>query len=159
MQLIGKFNIGCRFLLCVIDIYSKYVWVVPLKDKGETIVNAFKKKSDDSKRRPNKIWVDKCSECYNNSFKKWLKDNDVEMYSTHNEKKLFLKDLLIRALKNKIYKYRRSISKNIYIDILDYIVNEYNNTYHRTIKMKPADVKSGNYVKYNVNSNVKDPRF
>ena len=73
--------------------------------------------------------------------------------------KLFLKDLLIRALKNKIYKYRRSISKNIYIDILDYIVNEYNNTYHRTIKMKPADVKSGNYVKYNVNSNVKDPRF
>ena len=81
------------------------------------------------------------------------------MYSTHNEKKLFLKDLLIRALKNKIYKYRRSISKNIYIDILGYIVNEYNNTYHRTIKMKPADVKSGNYVKYNVNSNVKDPRF
>ena len=72
---------------------------------------------------------------------------------------MFLKDLLIRALKNKIYKYRRSISKNIYIDILDYIVNEYNNTYHRTIKMKPADVKSGNYVKYNVNSNVKDPRF
>ena len=84
MQLISKFNKGFRFLLCVIDIFSKYAWVVPLKDKkGVSIVDAFQKILDDSNRKPNKIWVDKGSEFYNNSFKKWLKDNDIEMYSIH----------------------------------------------------------------------------
>ena len=69
MQLINKFNKGFRFLLCVIDIFSKYAWVVPLKDKkGISIVNAFQKILDDSNRKPNKIWVDKGSEFYNNSF-------------------------------------------------------------------------------------------
>ena len=71
MQLISKFNKGFRFLLCVIDIFSKYAWVVPLKDKkGVSIVNAFQKILDDSNRKPNKILVDKGSEFYNNSFKK-----------------------------------------------------------------------------------------
>ena len=86
MQLITKFNKEFRFLLCVIDIFSKYAWVVPLKDKkGISIVNAFQKILKESDRKPNKIWVDKGSEFYNNSFKKWLKDNDIEMYSIHNE--------------------------------------------------------------------------
>ena len=85
MQLISKFNKGTRFLLCFIDIFSKYARVVPLKDeKGITIVNAFQKILDDSTRKPNKIWVDKGSEFYNSFFKKWLKDNDIKMYSTHN---------------------------------------------------------------------------
>ena len=88
MQLISKFNKGFRFLLCVIDIFSKYAWFVSLKDKkGVTIVDAFQKILDDSGRKPNKIWVDKGSEFYNNSFKKWLKDDDIEMYSMHNEGK------------------------------------------------------------------------
>ena len=70
MEVIKKFNKGIRFLLCVIDIYNKYAWVVPLKDqKGVTIVNTFEKKLDDSKRKPNKIWVDKESEFYNRSMK------------------------------------------------------------------------------------------
>ena len=70
MQLISKLNKGFRFSLCVIDIFSKYAWVVPLKDKkGVSIVNAFQKKLNYSARKPNKIWVDKESECYNNSFK------------------------------------------------------------------------------------------
>ena len=69
MQLINKFNKGFRFLLCVIDIFSKYAWVVPLKDKkGVSIVDAFQKKLDDSNRKPNKIWVDKGSEFYNSYF-------------------------------------------------------------------------------------------
>ena len=79
MQLLSKFNKGFRFLLCVIDVFSKYAWVIPLKDKnGISIVNAFQKLLDDSKRskaedkgrKPNKIWVDKETELYNNSFKK-----------------------------------------------------------------------------------------
>ena len=86
MQLISKFNKGFRFLLCVIDVFRKYAWVVPLKGKkGASIVNAFQKILKKSDRKPNKIWVDKGSEFYNSSFKKWLKDNDIEMYSIHNE--------------------------------------------------------------------------
>ena len=80
MQLISKFNKGYRFLLCVIDIFSKYAWVVPLKDKkGITITNAFQKILKESNKKPNKIWVDKGSKFYNSSFKKWLKDDDIEM--------------------------------------------------------------------------------
>ena len=96
MQLMSKFNKGFRFLLCVIDIFSKYAWIVPLKDKkGVSIVNAFQKVLDKSGCKPNKICVDKGSKFYNNSLKKWLKDNDIEMYSTHNKGKLLLlKDLL-----------------------------------------------------------------
>ena len=88
MQFISKFNKAFRFLLCVIDIFSKYAWLVPLKDKkGVGIVDAFQKILDDSNRKQNNIWVHKGSEFYNNSFKKWLKDNDIEMYSIHNELK------------------------------------------------------------------------
>ena len=125
MQLISKFNKGFRFLLCVIDIFSKYAWVAPLKDKkGISIVNAFQKILEESKRKPNKLWVDKGDEFYNNCFKKWLKDNDIEIYSIHNEGKSVAAERFIRTLKNKIYKYMTSISKNVYIDKLDDIINE-----------------------------------
>ena len=88
MQLISKLNKRFRFLLCVIDVFSKYARVVPLKDKkGASIANAFQKILQKSDRKPNKIWVGKGSEFYNNYFKKWLKDNNVEMYSIHNEGK------------------------------------------------------------------------
>ena len=81
MQLISKFNKGFRFLLCVIDIFSKYAWVVPLKDKkGITITNAFQKILKQSNKKTNKIWVDRESKFYNSSVKKWLKDNNIEMY-------------------------------------------------------------------------------
>ena len=65
---------------------------------------------------------------------------DIEMYSTHNERKSVIAEGFIRTLKNKVYKYMTSVSKNVYINKLDGIVNEYNNTYHSTIKIKPVDV-------------------
>ena len=68
------------------------------------------------------------------------------MYSKHNEGKSVIVERFIRTLKTKIYKYMTSISKNVYIDKLDDIVNKYNNTYHSTIKMKPVDVKSSTYI-------------
>ena len=80
------------------------------------------------------------------------------MCSAHNEGKFVVAEWS-KTWKSKIYKCMTSTSKNAYIDKLDDIVNEYNNTYHRTIKMKPIDIKSSNYVEYNVNSNVKDPTF
>ena len=125
MQLLSKYNKGIRFLLCVIDIFSKYASVVPLKDKkGISIVKAFQiilKQSNS--RKPNKIWVDKGSEFYNAYFKKWLRDNYIVMYSTHNEGKSVVAERFIRTLKSKIYKYMTSISKNVYIDKLDNIDN------------------------------------
>ena len=103
MQLLSKYNKGYRFLLCVIDIYSKYAWVIPLKDKkGISIVNGFQKIINDSKRRPYKIWVDKGSKFYNNSFKKWLQDNDIVTYSTNNEGKSAIAERFIRTLKTEI---------------------------------------------------------
>ena len=133
--------------MCVIDIFCKYAWVVPLKDKkGITITNAFQKILKESNRKPNKIWVDKGTEYYNSTFKKLLKDNDTEMYSIHNEGKSVVAKRFIRTLHGSNIKYMAAISKNVYIDKLDDIVNEYNNTNHRTIKMKPADVQDNTYI-------------
>ena len=96
MQLISRLNKGVRFLLCAIDIFSKYAWVVPLKDKnGISIVNAFQKFLKQSNRKPHKIWVDEGSEFYNSSFKKWLQDNDIAMYSTNNEEKSVVAERLL----------------------------------------------------------------
>ena len=160
MQLISKFNKGFRFLLCAIDIYSKCACVIPLKDKkGITITTAFQKILDESNRKPNKIWVDKGHEFYNRSMKSFLHNNDIEFYSTHNKGKSVVVERFIRALKNKIYKCKTSVSKNVYIDKLDDIANKYNNTYHSTIKMKPADVKSNTYIDSSKESNNKDPKF
>ena len=124
--------------------------------KRVNIVNAFQKILKESDRRHNKIWVNKGSEFYNNSFKKLLKDNDIEMYSIHNEGKSLVAERLFRTLKNKIYKYMTSILKNVYIDKLDDIVDEYDNTYHRSIKMKPADVKDNTYIDFEKKVNYKD---
>ena len=81
------------------------------------------------------------------------------MYSTHNEGKSVVAERFIRAIKSKIYKYMTSISKNMYIDKLDDIVNEYNNTYHTTIKIKPIDVKDNTYINTDKEVNHKDPKF
>ena len=160
MQLLSKFNIRFRFLLCVIDIFSKYAWVVPLKDKkGISIVNAFQIILKESKRKPNKIWVDKGSEFYNSSFKKWLKDNVIEMYSAIHEGKSVVAERFIRTIKNKIYKYMTSILKNMYIDKLDDIVKKYNNTYHTSIKMKPVGVKDNTYIGFKKEVNDKNLKF
>ena len=117
-------------------------------------------------RKPNTIWIDKGSEFYNNSFKKRLKDNDKEMYSTHNEEKSVAAEKFIRTLRLK--STNTWINYNYYLLIiiiitsinkLDGIVNEYNKTYHRTIKIKPVDVKDNAYIDSGKDVNDKDPKF
>ena len=99
MQLISKVNKGICFLLCVIDIFSKYAWIIFLKDKTYiAITNASQKILDESGRKPNKIWVDKGCKFYNRSMKLWLQDNDIEMYSTFNEGKSVVAERFIRNL-------------------------------------------------------------
>ena len=159
MQSLSKKNKGIKYLLRVIDLYRKYAFVIPLKNKkGISIVNASDKIIKQSKRKPNKIWVDQGSEFYNRILKKWLSDNDIIMYSTFNEGKSVVAERFIRTLKNKLYKHMTASGKNVYYDVLDNVVSEYNNTKHSTIKMKPIDVKDNKRV-YIDEHNEKDSRF
>ena len=85
--------------------------------------------------------------------------NDISMYSTYNEGKPVVAERFIRTLKNKIYRHITAISKNVCLNVLDDIVDEYNNTYHKTIKMKPIDAGDDSFAEYNEKSNEKDPKF
>ena len=139
--------------------FNKYAWVAPLKyRKGITIVNAFQKKIS-KRRKPNKIWVDQGAEFYNNLFKKFLKNNNIKMYSTYNAQKSVVAERFIRPLQNKLFKHMATVSKSVYFDMLDDIINKCNNTVHRTIKMKPIDVRSDSYAEYNEDSSEKEPKF
>ena len=111
MQSLSRYEKGIKYLLCVIDLFSKYAWIIPIKDKrGTIIVNAFKKILSDSNRskakskgrKPNKIWVDQGSEFYNESFKDFLKIN---------EGKSVVAEIFIRTLKNKIFKHMTAVLK------------------------------------------------
>ena len=160
MQLLSRKNKGIKYLLCAIDLYGKYAFVIPLKDKkGISIVNAFDKIIKKSNRKPNKIKVDQGGEFYNNVFKKWLSDNDIIMYSTYYEGKSVVAERFLRTLKNKLYKHMTVTGKNVYYDVLDDVVNKYNNTKHSTIKMKPINVKDINKRVYIDEHNEKDSRF
>ena len=159
MQSLSRKNNGIKYLLCAIDLYSKYAFVIPLKDKkGISIVNVFNKIIKQSNSKPNKIWVDQVGEFYNNVFEKWLSNNDINMYSTYNEGKSVVAERFIRTLKNKLYKHMTATGKNVYYDVLDDVVNKYNNTKHSSIKMKPIDVENNKRV-YIDEQNEKDSKF
>ena len=160
MQSLSKYNKGIKYLLRVIDLFSKYAWVIPIKDKkGTSIVNAFKKILSDSDRKPNKIWVDQGSEFYNKSFKDFLKINNIKMYSTYNDVKSVVAERFIRTLKNKIFKHMTGILKNVYFDVLNDIFDKCNNFFHRTIKIKPIEVTDDSYAEYNKIANKKNLKF
>ena len=160
MQSLSKYNKGIKYLLCEIDLFSKYAWVILIKDKKKcvTTVDAFQKILNDSNRseakskgrKANKIWVDNRSEFYNNSFKNWLKDNDIEVYSIYNKGKSVVAERFVRTLKNKIFKHMTDILKK---NVLDDVVNKYNtdvtdNTYVDSMEL---------HLKKEVND--KDPKF
>ena len=146
----------CKFWK--VDLFSKYAGVVPLKDKrGITIVNGFQLIISKG-RKPNKTWVDQSGELYNKLFKRFLKITNIEMYSTYkyNEGKFVAAERFFWKLKDEIFQHMTAISN---FDLWDDIVNKYNNTVHRTIKMKLIDVTSDSYGKYNEDSNVPQPKF
>ena len=110
-------------------------------------------------RKPNKMCVDQGSEFYNKSFKDFLKINNIEMYSTYNEGKSVVAERFIRTLKNKIFKHMTAIQQNICFDVLHDIVDKYNSTVHRTIKVKSIEVTDDYYAEYNEIANKKYPKF
>ena len=124
MLSLSKYNKGNKYLLYGIDLFSKYVSVIPLKyKKGVSIVNAFQNIIS-KETKPNKIWVDQGGEFYHNSFKDFFKINNIELYSIYNEGKFVVAERFIRALENKIFKHMTAISKNVYFNVLIDIVNK-----------------------------------
>ena len=139
MQKFAKLNKGYRYLLTCIDIFSKFAWVIPLKDKkGITIKNALEKIFN--KRKPKFLWTDKGTEFYNKQVQDLLNENNIKLYSTNNsEIKSAVIERFNRTFKNMMYKKFTENNNTIFYNVLDELVNNYNNKYHSTIKMTPIE--------------------
>ena len=119
-------NRNVKYLLWVTDIFTKYAWVKPLKDKKDkTVLNAFMEIVNGSNRKPNKLWVDQGREFYKKLLQEWLDNNDILMNSTHNEGKLVIAERFIKTLKS-LKKMTANDSKS-YLSYLNKLADEYNN--------------------------------
>ena len=133
MSSFAKDNNGIKFLLTVIDVFSKYGWIIPLKNKtGNAVAIALKYIFKD--RMPKKLWVDKGKEFYNKDVKSL-----IDLYSTENDEKSCVVERWNRTMREKMFKYCSANSTRKYIDIIDELVDQYNNTTHSSIKMTPVD--------------------
>ena len=133
MTALSKDNDGVNFLLLVIDTFSKYGWIVPLKNKkGKTVAEALKNIFEE--RNPEKLWTDKGTEFYNKDVK-----GLIEIYSTENEEKSSIVERWIRTMKEKMWKYFTDNNTYTYIDVLPELVEDYNNTVHSSIKITPIE--------------------
>lgn len=167
MQEWANVNKGYRYMLNIIDCFSKYAWSVPLKDKsGLTVLAAFKHVVKSSDRLPKHIWVDEGKEFYNKHMDKWIKDNNIIRYSTHGEHKSAVVERFNKTLKDTMWKRFTAENTRNWIDMIDKLMFDYNNRYHSTIKMKPIEASDKeNFAKvyYRINKQVKckaiQPKF
>ena len=124
----------------VIDVFSKYAWSIPLKDKkGQTTTEAFKAIVKQSNRIPRKIWVDKGKEYYNKNMDEWLQENNIIRYSTYGEHKSVVVERFNRTLKEIMWKRFTAENTRNWIDMLDKLLHDYNNRFHSTIGMTPVE--------------------
>ena len=146
MQKYSKWNKGVKYLLMVIDVFSKYGWIVTLKDKKtESVSLAFDTIFKKSKRKPEKLWTDKGSEFISKQFKDFLKRHNITLYHTKKEEKSSVVERWNRTMKNKMWKMFSANNNTIYWDKLDKLVEDYNNRKHSSIKMSPTEAsKKGN---------------
>ena len=150
MQEWVEYNDGFRYILNVIDIFSKFVWSIPLKNKkGDTVLEAFKSiVSDAGNIKPKHLVVDQGGEFYNKSMDTWLKRNNINRYSTHGEHKSAVVERFNRSLKNNMWKRFTAENTRNWIDMLTTLVSTYNQTYHSTIGMSPIEAReTKNYKK------------
>ena len=139
MQQFSKWNMGYKYLLMVLDVFSKYGWIVPLKDKkGETVAEAFKTILKEG-RKPQYLWTDKGKEYYNKYLKDLVEKNKVTLYSTENEEKSSVCERWNRTIKTKMWKQLTVQGNTMYLDMLPKLVEQYNNTKHSSIKMTPVE--------------------
>ena len=147
VQNLSRFNKGYKYLLTCIDIFSKYAWVVPLKTKqGQELVKAFQTILS-SGRKPNKLQTDQGTEFLNRVFQKFLRENNIDFFTVNCGLKASVVERFNCTFKNKMYKYFTAKNSLTYIDVLPKLVKSYNNTYHRSIKMKPSQVTRSNEAK------------
>ena len=143
MQKYSKWNKGLKYLLMVIDVFSKYGWIVPLKDKKtESVSLAFNEIFKKSKRKPEKLWTDKGSEFISKHFKDFLKKHIIMLYHTQNEEKSSVVERWNRTMKNKMWKMFSANNNTVYWDKLDKLVDDYNNRKHSSIKMTPTEASN-----------------
>ena len=136
----SKWNKGVKYLLTVIDVFSKYGWIVALKDKKtESVCSAFDTIFKRSKRKPEKLWTDKGSEFISKHFKEFLKRHNITLYHAQNEEKSSIVERWNKTMKNKMWKMFSANNNTVYWDKLDKLVDDYNNTYHSSIKMTPTE--------------------
>jgi hypothetical protein len=137
MSMYSHQNKGIHFLCCIIDIYSRYAWVFPMKDKtGKTLTDTF----EQLKEYPHNLWADRGTEFLNKDFSKFCEKHKINLYHTYGNSKAAYIERFIRTLKNKIHAYQLLHASYRYIDGLKDIVDEYNNSIHSSINMKPSDV-------------------
>jgi hypothetical protein len=161
MRQYEKQNKGYKYLLTVIDVFSKFAWAIPLKAKtGKQMIELFQ--NIFKERKPKKIWTDAGKEFINKDFKKFLADNEIELYQTYNEGKAVVIERFNRTLKEKMWRYFTETNSNKYLDILPKLLSEYNNTIHRTIKMTPIEgsqVKNEHKINYMPKVTKEKPKF
>ena len=131
-------NKGYKYLLTVIDVYSKYGWIVSSKNKE--VAQAFRKLFRNG--HPTRLWTDKGTEFYNRQLRGVKEANDVMLYSTENEEKSSVVERWNRTMKGIMWKYFTANSTQKYIDVLPSMVDRYNSTYHRSIKLTPSDARN-----------------
>jgi hypothetical protein len=141
MQPYAKLNKGFRYILVVIDCYSKFVWVEPLKDKtGPTVARAMERILTRATYIPKNLQSDQGTEFYNNIFKKLMTKYNINHYSTFSTMKAAIAERVIRTLKNMIYKHFSLEGKHVWFKHIHSLVGQYNNRTHRTIGMAPSEV-------------------
>ena len=166
MQQFNKWNKGYRYFLMVLDLFSRYGWIVPLKDKkGETVTKAFKTIFNEG-CKPQYLWTDKGKEYYNKYLKELLKKDNKTLYATENEEKSSVCERWNRTIKTKMWKQFTVQGNTVYLDIPPKILRQYNNTKHSSIKMAPAEAskkKNQNAVYFNLYGNMEQlsskPKF
>ena len=140
----AKFNDGYRYLLVCIDVFSKYAWVIPLKNKtGPSLVDALKKILS-SRRKPEKIFTDQGTEFLTRHVQAFMNEENIHLYNTYNETKASIVERLIRTLKIRMWRYFTAEKTMRYIDELPDIMYFYNHSVHRIIKTEPSLVTSKN---------------
>src|SRR6266536_3288684 len=143
MQEWSKQNKGFRYMLNVIDVFSKYAWSIPLKDKTmKTTLDALKRILKQSNRIPGHIWVDEGKEFYNKNMNEWLKENNIIRYSTHGELKSVVVERFNRTLKSFMWERYTAENTRNWIDMLDILLREYNNKKYYTIDMTPTEASN-----------------
>ena len=140
MSSLACLNKGYKFLFTGIDVFSKFAWVVPLKNKmGESLVNGCQSVLDTG-RSPEKLQTDKGTEFLTPNCQSFPKENSIHFFTTNSELKASVVELFNRTLKTRMWKYFTAKNTRVYIDDLQDIVQGYNNFYHRSIGRAPASV-------------------